>query len=158
MAIGRQIPGGPFVNETQTKGRQIPGGPFVNEIIVTTTVGRPVSDISTTDWAPSTPAAPLYSMIDEVAYDDADYIYSAVSGISDAIFGISPTMAVGDRTVNFRAFTTSSTVQMRVRLLDSGGASVGVTSYQTITTSPTTYSLAITLTGVAARASIETIP
>jgi hypothetical protein len=31
MAAERQIPGGPFVNETGTAQRQIPGGPFVNE-------------------------------------------------------------------------------------------------------------------------------
>jgi hypothetical protein len=31
MAAERQIPGGPFVNETGTAQRQIPGGSFVNE-------------------------------------------------------------------------------------------------------------------------------
>jgi hypothetical protein len=121
------------------------------------TVGRPVSDISTTGWLPST-GSDLFAMIDEVAYDDADFIYSQVSGISDAVFGISPSMAVGDRTVNFRAFTTSGTVQIRVRLQDSGGSSVGVTGYSTVTTTPQTFTVPITLTGTAARAVIETIP
>ncbi len=31
MAAQRQIPGGPFVNETATGQRQIPGGPYINE-------------------------------------------------------------------------------------------------------------------------------
>ena len=33
MAYQRQIPGGPFLNETATAQRQIPGGPFVNETV-----------------------------------------------------------------------------------------------------------------------------
>jgi len=31
MTTQRQVPGGPFVNETATAQRQIPGGPFINE-------------------------------------------------------------------------------------------------------------------------------
>jgi hypothetical protein len=33
MTAQRQIPGGPFVNETATAQRQIPGGPFINEVV-----------------------------------------------------------------------------------------------------------------------------
>ena len=32
MTTQRQIPGGPFVNETATAQRQVPGGAFVNEV------------------------------------------------------------------------------------------------------------------------------
>lgn len=118
---------------------------------------RPASDISAGSWAPSS-GSDLFAMLDEVAYDDADYIYSNVSGISDAVFGIAPTMAAGDHTLNFRAFTNTGTCQQRVRLQDSGGSSVGVTGYSTVTATPQTFSLPITLTGTAARAVIETIP
>jgi hypothetical protein len=118
---------------------------------------RPSADISVTGWAAST-GTDLYAMLDEGAYDDADYIYSNVSGISDAVFGIAPTMAAGDHTLNFRAFTNTGTCQQRVRLQDSGGSSVGVTGYSTVTATPQTFSLPITLTGTAARAVIETIP
>lgn len=31
----RQVPGGPFVNESGTAQRQVPGGPFVNETVST---------------------------------------------------------------------------------------------------------------------------
>jgi hypothetical protein len=120
-------------------------------------IGRPVSDISGVGWLPSTPAAPLYSMIDETAYDDADFDYASVSGISDLEVGISPSMAIGDHPVNLRAYTTSGTCQQRVRFKDSGGSSVGVTGYSTVTTTPTTFAMSVTLTGVATRAVIETI-
>lgn len=33
MSTQRQVPGGPYVNETQTKERQIPGAQFVNETV-----------------------------------------------------------------------------------------------------------------------------
>ena len=121
-------------------------------------IGRPSSDISGTGWLPSTPAAPLYSMIDEAAYDDADFDYAAISGISDLVVGISPSMAVGDHAINFRADTNSGTCQQRIRLQDSGGGSVGVTGYSTVTTTPTTFAVSATLTGIATRAVIETIP
>ena len=34
MTTQRQIPGGPFINETATAQRQIPGGSFINETVV----------------------------------------------------------------------------------------------------------------------------
>jgi len=45
----RQVPGGPFVNETGTAQRQIPGGPFVNE---TVSAGTSTYTLSTATYAP----------------------------------------------------------------------------------------------------------
>jgi hypothetical protein len=39
MAAERQIPGGTFVNETQTKERQIPGAQYINETVAAPAVG-----------------------------------------------------------------------------------------------------------------------
>ena len=33
MATERQVPGGPYVNETATAERQIPGGQYINETV-----------------------------------------------------------------------------------------------------------------------------
>jgi hypothetical protein len=33
MTAQRQVPAGPFVNETATAQYQIPGGPFINETV-----------------------------------------------------------------------------------------------------------------------------
>jgi len=74
MGFQRQIPGGPFVNETATAQRQIPGGPFINETVVYQ-YARPTSDIASNGWLPST-GSDLFAMVDEVARNDADYIYS----------------------------------------------------------------------------------
>lgn len=37
MTTERQVPGGPFVNETTTSQRQIPGGPYLNDTVPTGT-------------------------------------------------------------------------------------------------------------------------
>jgi hypothetical protein len=41
---------------------------------------RPVSTLVQGAWLPSTPAAPLYTMVDEAIADDADYMYVGQSG------------------------------------------------------------------------------
>ena len=79
MAAQRQIPGGPYLNESGSSQRQIPGGPYANETVtggLETRYGRPVSDTSAGAWSPSTGGA-LYAMVDEITADDSDYIYAS---------------------------------------------------------------------------------
>lgn len=55
MSTQRQIPGGPYVNETATAQRQIPGGPFINETVSSST---PVLSLATVITITTTTATP----------------------------------------------------------------------------------------------------
>lgn len=119
----------------------------------------PTSDITTAGWTP-TPGGTYYTCVDEVAADDADYITSPFIGAATApiTMGINGApIAIGTYTINVRARTQNGTATLRVYLLDSSGAQVGVTANQTINTTPTTYALSITTTGTASRVRIEVV-
>lgn len=129
------------------------------------TIARPGSDITTTGWYGTPDNVTKYANIDEASASDTDYITSPpVTGTVDPItFGIKDqtgnpnTLPVGTWDVTVRAnygegLTAS---QVKVTLLDSGGASVGTSAWQTVTTSYADYTLSITTTGIAARIRIE---
>lgn len=65
--------------------------PYIGGSSVIYSYSRPSSDI-TTQWLPSTPGAPHYSMINETAYNDSDYIYATAASQTDEV-GLQP-MAV----------------------------------------------------------------
>jgi len=85
---------------------------------VTYTYARPSSDV-TTQWTPSTPAAPHYSMIDEVTYNDADYIYATAAAQTDE---------VGLQAMSIPTAGTNVLVNYRVQGI-TGGGSVTVSLY-----------------------------
>lgn len=120
-------------------------------------IARPSSDITVTGWTGSPDNTALYTNIDETTASDTDYIMSP--SVSDspgpAIFGIFPTLASGSYTVRVRARRTGSVGQVRALLLDSSGTTVGTSSWQSLTTSATTYDLAVITTGTAARLRFE---
>ena len=70
---------------------------------VTYTYARPSSDV-TTQWTPSTPAAPHYSMIDETTASDADYIYATAAGQTDEVklAAMTAPQAGTDLLINYR--------------------------------------------------------
>lgn len=119
-----------------------------------TGIYRPSSDISLTGWTGVPDNVNLYANIDEVTPSDTDYITSVVTGASPATMGIGP-MVAGTYVVRVRAATTSGTGIVRVKLLDSSGATLGTSADQSITTTPTNYDLSVTTSGTAARVSIE---
>jgi hypothetical protein len=132
---------------------------------IAVTIARPGSDITTTGWTGVPNNTNKYANIDEASADDSDYVQSpTVSGtVAPIIFGIvdqtgSPnTLPVGTWDVHVRATYIDGLTasQVRVTLLDSGGTSVGASSWQTVTASFATYTLSITTTGIAARIKVE---
>ena len=121
-------------------------------------VFKPSSDITVTGWTGSPDNVNLYANIDESTASDTDYVLSpsVSSSPGPAIFGLSPSsLAAGNYTVNLRARRTGSVGQVRALLVNSSGTTVGTSSWQTLTTTYTTYNLAITTTGTAARLRFE---
>ena len=119
---------------------------------------RPTTDITVAGWTGSPDNVNLYANIDESTASDADYVLSPSlsSSPGPAIFGLSPSsLATGNYTVNLRARRTGSVGQLRALLVDSSGTTVGTSSWQTLTTTYTTYNLSITTTGTAARLRFE---
>lgn len=119
-------------------------------------IARPTSDITTTGWAASSGSL-LYDMIDEVTPSDTDYIISPALNASPgaAVLGIAPTQGSGTYDVRLRGRRTDASGDIRALLLDSGGATVGTSSWQTLTGSFAEYALSVTTTGPAERVQLE---
>ena len=129
----------------------LPGG----AALAASTISRPSSDVVTGGWV-GVPNSALFANIDEATASDADYIDSPALSLSpQATFGLSVSLAAGTYDVGIRAQWVSTSGQLRVVLLDSGGTSVGASSYQALSSSLTTYTLPVTITGSATQARIE---
>jgi hypothetical protein len=115
-----------------------------NDVAITYTYARPSSDI-TTQWTPST-AGPHYALIDEVTYNDADYIYATAAAQTDE---------VGLQAMSIPTAGTDVLVNYRVQGI-TGGGSVTVSLYTGTTlvktdttrtannTSPAYYTMTVT--------------
>ena len=111
---------------------------------ITYTYARPSSDV-TTQWTPST-AGPHYALIDEVTYNDADYIYATAAAQTDE---------VGLQAMSIPTAGTDVLVNYRVQGI-AGGGSVTVSLYSGATlvktdttrtannTSPAYYTMTVT--------------
>lgn len=125
-------------------------------IIVTAAAapGTLTGDVTTTGWT-ATPTGDFFATLDEVVASDTDYITSPTLGTGGPItMSIEPVTA-GTYDVQIRAAYSGSAGQVRANLLDSSNVSQGVSSWQTLTSSPTTYTLSVTTTGTATRLRIE---
>jgi hypothetical protein len=121
---------------------------------------RPSADYGAAgSWTASTGVI-LYEMINEVTADESDYITSSVSGATAKIFDLDSTVASGTRQwFDVDMSCDTGTTQVRLSLLDGAtNNSVGDSAWQTITTTPRTYSLSVTTTGAATRVQIEIQP
>lgn len=117
----------------------------------------PSADVQIAGWTP-TPAGAIFDTLNEAdTPSDADYVTSPLlrSAAELCIMALSSSMAAGNYTVSVRAATTSGTGNLRARFLDASGADVGVTALQAITSTLTTYSLSVTLTGTATQVQLE---
>jgi hypothetical protein len=116
----------------------------------------PNSDVTTTGWS-AVPPGPLYAVIDEVTPNDSDYIVSPnlAATPGPAVFGLNQSAAAGSYTVNVRAKYGLTAGQFRVSMLDSGGTSVGTSSWTAVTGAFTTYPISLTTTGTATQVKIE---
>lgn len=130
--------------------------PLPRRILVTAaaTPGTLTGDVTTTGWT-ATPSGDYYTTLDEAVASDTDYITSPTLGTGGPItMSIEPVTA-GTYDVQIRAAYSGSAGQVRANLLNSSNVSQGVSSWQTLTSSPTTYTLSVTTTGTATRVRIE---
>ena len=120
--------------------------------------GRPVADVSVAGWAPST-GSDVFAVLDEDAESDADFVTSpALSGTATtATMTLDKAYPAGTYSVKVRASVDSGAGTLRVRMLSGADASVGVTADQAITTTPTTYTLPVTVSADAIRIRVEVL-
>lgn len=115
---------------------------------------RPSSDVVTTGWTST--GTTLAGAINELSPNDATFITSPdVSGTPGAYTADVPPIPAGNYMRRLRARRTGATGEIRLLYLDAGGAEVGVTPWQALTSTMTTYSVGVTLTGIAVRLRIE---
>lgn len=117
------------------------------------TVYRPGSDIIVNGWT-ATPGGTLASCIDDPTLDRADYITSPNLTDPVTLEWMSP-MPTGSYEISIDADRTDTSGQLRIVCLDAGGTSVGVSSWQSLTNTATTYVLPVTTTGVSTQFRIE---
>jgi hypothetical protein len=112
-------------------------------ILADTQYARPSADITAGAWLPSTPAAPLYSMIDEAVPDDNDYIYAGQSGSMSevALQSSADPGATYGHSVLIRAKGNASQ-PLRVHLME-GTTQIAVWD-RVLAATPTTYELPLT--------------
>lgn len=117
------------------------------------TVYRPGSDITANGWT-ATPSGSLFERINESTLDTGDYITSP--NLTNAVtLGWDVSVPTGTNTIRINAQYLGTTGQLRVVMLDSGGSSVGNTSWQALTASAATYELTVTTTGISTQFRIE---
>jgi len=111
---------------------------------ITYTYARPSSDV-TTQWTPST-AGPHYALIDEVTYNDADYIYATAAAQTDEVGlqAMSIPTAGTDVLVNYRVQGITGSGSVTVSLY-SGATLVKTDTTRTANnTSPAYYTMTVT--------------
>lgn len=125
--------------------------------------GRPVNDLSTASYTPSSGASLAAMLNDDAvvadATKDATFITSpALTGsfVAGPIIELNKAYGAGSYSgLKARKWVDTGAGEFRIKLLDSTNAVVGQTAAQSMTTTPTTYTLAVTLTGTATRIQIE---
>jgi hypothetical protein len=120
------------------------------------TVYRPGSDITVNGWTPST-GSDLFAMLDETTLDRGDYITSP--NLTDPVtMGWASALAAGTYDISVDFDRTGATGQLRIVLLDSGGSTVGTSSWQSAPASAATTVFSVTTTGTSDRFRIEVQP
>lgn len=100
------------------------------------------SDVNANGWTPSTGGS-LFACIDETSMSRSDWITSPNLSAACTL-GWGTTMPAGSYEVLIDSAYVGGSGQLRIVCLDSGGASVGASAWQTLTGSDATYSLIVT--------------
>jgi hypothetical protein len=117
------------------------------------TVYRPGSDVSGT-WTPVGAASVAAAMADGA---EANYAESP-DLTSPQTCTWNPALPAGNWTIPVGAYRTAGAGQVRIVCLDAGGTSVGATSWQALTLTPTIYNLSVTTSATSTEQRIEVQP
>jgi hypothetical protein len=118
-------------------------------------IGRPAGDVTTTDWT-ATPGPTFWTALDEVAFDDADYITSpSLAAATPITMSLDRTLGAGNWNITIRSNFTGTSGQIRATLLNNSDVSQGVSGWQVVTATFTEYTLAVTTSGDATRIRFE---
>lgn len=120
--------------------------------------GRPASDVAAGGYTPSTGTVLADMLNEDAPGDDANYITSpTLSGTPvSCTLALDKTYGAGTYSgIKVRKWTSTGTGTFRIRFLNNAGAVMGVTADQAMNTTPTLYTLSVTLTGPATRIQIE---
>ena len=114
------------------------------------------ADVTTAGW--TTTETSYHAAIDEAVLNDATYITSPPLTATPQIYSATFTTprAVGTWThPSIRAKAISGTGAIRLRYLDAGSASVGVSPWQALTNTLANYSITVTTTSTATQIQLE---
>lgn len=117
----------------------------------------PGSDVSVAGWT-ATPEGSRAATLDEATTpDDNDYVTSPdLRASADPLrMALAGAVLAGNVVVQVRASVNSGTGSLVLRFFNAGGSDIGSTAAQVIDTTPTTYSLPVTLTDIATQIQIE---
>lgn len=138
-------------------------GPTVSNVVSltvrsVTTISRPGADVTDNGWTASS-GVDLFAMIDETTASTADYIESPALSASPVwtTIAMQYPLETGARIVDIELAVTSGTGTVKVRFVNDAGAVMGSAADQAVTTTPTIYSLPVTLTGPATRVEISAV-
>lgn len=122
------------------------------------TISRPASDVAAGGWTPST-GATCFGVVDETSADSADYMESPAL-TSTPVWNTTELkypLSTSDRIVDIELWVPGSTGTLKVRFENDAGTVVGTAADQAVTSTPTIYSLPITLSGPATRISVAVV-
>jgi len=143
---------GSFTYQLEVDGVDV-GSPQLVTLYDQTTY-RPSGDVTTTGWTST--GANFYDQINESPSNDASYVTSPpLSTMTDPLTLDIASMSAGNYIAKFRARKTQTTGEVRMVFLGAGGASVGETAWQPVTTSFALYELPVTLTATSARVRLD---
>jgi len=143
---------GNFTYQLEVDGVDV-GSPQLVTLYDQTTY-RPSGDVTTTGWTST--GSNFYDQINETPSNDASYVTSPPLGATtDPLTLDIASMSAGNYIAKFRARKTQTTGEMRMVFLGAGGASVGETAWQPVTTSFALYELPVTLTATSARVRLD---
>lgn len=115
---------------------------------------RPSGDVTTTGWTST--GANFYDQLNETPSNDSSFVTSPPLGATtDPLTLDIASMSAGNYIARFRARKTQTTGEVRMVFLGAGGASVGETAWQPVTTSFALYELPVTLTATSARVRLD---
>jgi hypothetical protein len=107
----------------------------------------PSADVATTGWT-TTPGPTYYGMLNEVSFNDTNFVTSPTTPTAQTLtMRLQNSLPAGTYSLNVRGMYSGFSGQVRVHVQNDSFVDQGITPWQVLTTSATSYFLPITTTG-----------